>query len=458
MTVDQPKEQVAVQRAFEQEKRQVWARDRHTGDLLYLPDGQADGEVRPGVTWRSYTAGGMLLCPMRGCGPFGRVVASPSRRHHFAHRSGADHASGTGLETLWHLSAKELLARWAAADPALHGWQLHIDDTPITMPDGWRRPDVLAISPDGAEQVAFEVQYSELTGEQWRARHHFYARAGVVDIWLFAHHGPQWRTRVASGPARRAELAHRDSGWTAAVGLSGLHQAMLQDGVVPLWLDPTTQSAGTATALFAPAAPPRSRTSRLVRDPALYVLPPEQDFRACFVAADPLEKCRVDLAARELLTPAKARQHEEYTRLLADQEEARRRLAALQERNELRREEERRRRQEKAQQYAAEQEEARRRLAALQERRRRDNELRRKEERRWRQEKAEQYVAEQEEAQRQADLRAAEERRRREEEHAAAQARLLIPLSEQYPPMFDHDPPAPDRTRGWWRLRRRRPR
>ncbi|MEV6676213.1 competence protein CoiA family protein [Streptomyces erythrochromogenes] len=420
MTVDQPKEQAAVQRAFQQEKRQVWARDRDTGNLLYLPDGQADGEVRPGVTWRSYTAGGMLLCPMRGCGPFGRVVASPSRRHHFAHRSGADHASGTGPETLWHLSAKELLARWAATDPALRGWQLHIDDTPITMPEGWRRPDVLAVSPDGSAQVAFEVQYSELTGEQWRERHRFYARAGVVDIWFFAHHGPQWRTRAASGPARRAELAHRDSGWTTAVGLSGLHQAMLQDGIVPLWLDPTAQTAGTATALFAPAAPPRGRTSRLVRDPALYVLPPEQDFRACYVAADPLEECRVDLSAGELLTPARARQREEHTRLLADQEEARQRLAALQER------------------------------------RHRDNELRREQEQRRRQEKAEQYAAEQEEAQRQADLRAAEEQRRREEEHAAAQARLLIPLSEQYPPMFDHDPPAPDRTRGWWRLRRRR--
>ncbi|MFB7836220.1 competence protein CoiA family protein [Streptomyces sp. NPDC056056] len=351
------------------------------------------------------------------------MVASPSRRHHFAHRSGADHASGTGPETLWHLSAKELLARWAAEEPTLRGWRVHIDDTPITMPEGWRRPDVLAVSPDGAARVAFEVQYSELTGEQWRVRHGFYARAGVVDIWLFAHHGPQWRTRAATGPARRAELAHQDPRWDAAVGLSGLHQALLQDGVTPLWLDPTARTVGTATARFAPAAPPRRRPSRLVRDPALYVLPPQQDFRACYVEADPLEECRIDLAAGELLTPARARQRLEHEKLLADQAAARERLAALEEQ------------------------------------RSRDNEVRRQQEQQQRREKAQAYAAEQEEAQRQADLLASQEQRRRDEERAAALARQQIPLLDQYPLMFNEGPaPAPPRKRGWWRIRRRRQR
>lgn len=401
----------------------MWARDGDTKALVYLPDGQADGEIRPGVTWRAYIRGGMLLCPMPGCGPFARVVASPSRRHHFAHRAGADHASGTGPETLWHLSAKELLARWAAAEPSLHGWRLHIDDTPISMPEGWRRPDVLAVSPDGSARVALEVQYSTLTGEEWRARHGFYARAGVVDIWVFAHHGPQWRSRAASGPARREELAHRDPGWTAAVGLSGLHQAMLQDEVVPLWLDPTARTIGTATALFAPAAPPRSRTSRLVRNPALYALPPEHNFRACYIAADPLEECRIDLSAGELLTSARARHRQERIRLLADQEAAQERLDALQERQSQ------------------------------------DTERRRQQEQQRRRERAAQYAAELEEEIRQADLRAREDQRLREEELAAVQARLQTPLTEDYPLQLTPAPtpaPAPDRPRGWWLPRRRR--
>ncbi|MFE8940969.1 hypothetical protein ACFYNX_26230 [Streptomyces sp. NPDC007872] len=320
------------------------------------------------------------------------------------------------------MSAKELLARWVAGEPTLRGWRVHVDDTPITMPDGLRRPDILAISPDGAARVAFEVQYSELTGEQWRARHSFYARAGVVDIWLFAHHGPQWRTRAVTGPARQTELAHHDPRWTAAVGLSGLHQAMLQDGVTPLWLDPTARTVGTATARFAPAAPPRRRPSRLVRDPALYVLPPQQDFRACYLEADPLEECRIDLAGGELLTPARARQRLEHERLLGDQEEARERLAALQEQ------------------------------------RSRDNDVRRQQEQQRRREKAQAYAAEQEEAQRQADLRARQEQQRRDEERAAAQDRQVVPPLDQYPRLFDVGPAPAPRRRGWWRIRRRRQR
>ncbi|MFJ5635271.1 competence protein CoiA family protein [Streptomyces goshikiensis] len=407
-------------RAFQQEDRQVWARDRDTKALVYLPDGQANGEIMPGATWRAYLAGGMLLCPMPGCGPFARVVASPSRRHHFAHPAGADHASGTGPQTLWHLSAKEIVARWAAAEPSLDGWELHIDDAPITMPEGLRRPDVLAISPDG-KRVAFEVQYSEITGTEWQERHDFYARAGVVDIWLFAHYGPQWNTRPVSGPARREELDHRDPAWTIAVGLNSLHQWMLRNGVVPLWLDPTTRTVGTATALFAPAAPPRGQHSRLVRDPTLYILPPERDFRACYVEAHPLQDCRVDLGAGELLTPARARHGDEHTRLLADQEAARQGLAAAQED------------------------------------RVRQNEARRLKEQQRKRERAEQFEAEQEEEIRQADLRAREAQRLREEELAAAEARERVPLTEDYPLQLTPTPghePEPDRP--WW-LRRLRP-
>ncbi|MER6999975.1 hypothetical protein [Streptomyces sp. NPDC000410] len=84
--------------------------DRKSGQLRYLPDKRGNDEMESGVTLRAYLAGGMLLCPMPGCGPFGRVVAGGARRHDFAHPAEAgNHDHGTGPEKLGHLSAKDVL-------------------------------------------------------------------------------------------------------------------------------------------------------------------------------------------------------------------------------------------------------------------------------------------------------------------------------------------------------------
>ncbi|WP_435059676.1 hypothetical protein [Streptomyces sp. bgisy060] len=315
--------------AFTQDTAQVLAVDKKTKQLRYLSAGQGNGELEPGVTWRGHVARGMLLCPAPDCGlPFGRVVAGGARRHHFAHRPGeGEHDAGTVPETLWHLSAKDVLCRWAAAHPDLADWTLHLDDTPITLPDGWRRPDVFAVSPDGAK-VAFEVQYSALTGTDWKVRHDFYAKAGVVDIWLFAHHGPQWRP-ATTRQRRRRELVWRDPEWAATVQLSGLHQTMLRHGVVPLWLDPTTQMIGTATTRAHPAN--ASPGERLWEDSA-YTLAPRRTFPACHVAADALQQCEVDLEAGELLTPARREQREERQRLAVDEQAVKDRAARREER------------------------------------------------------------------------------------------------------------------------------
>ncbi|MFC8019093.1 competence protein CoiA family protein [[Kitasatospora] papulosa] len=315
--------------AFTQDTAQVLAVDKKIKQLRYLPGGQGNGEMEPGVTWRGHVAQGMLLCPAPDCGlPFGRVVAGGARRHHFAHRPGeGEHDAVTGPETLWHLSAKDVLGLWAASHPNLADWTLHLDDTPITLPNGWRRPDVLAVSPDGA-QVAFEVQYSALTGTDWKTRHDFYAKAGVVDIWLFAHHGPQWRPATPR-QRRRRELVWRDADWAAPVQLSGLHQTMLRHGVVPLWLDPTAQMIGTATTRAHPA-----NTSPVERlwEGSSYTLPPRRTYPACHVAADALQQCEVDLEAGELLTPARREQREEHQRLTVDEQAVKDRAARREER------------------------------------------------------------------------------------------------------------------------------
>lgn len=403
--------------AFTQERAQVLALDRRSGQLRYLPDKQGNDEMEPGVTWRAHVADGMLLCPMPGCGPFSRVVAAGDRRHHFAHPTGTgNHHHGNGPETLWHLSAKEVLRRWAQSHPRLREWTLRIDDTPITRQDHWRRPDVLATAPDGTAKVAFEVQYSALTGTEWKARHDFYADAGVVDIWLFAHHGPQW-TRASAG--QRRDLAWSDPGWVATVKLNGLHQKMLKHGVIPLWLDPTAQMVGTATARFHPTTDwPGEHLEKATG----YSLPPGDTFPACCVAADALEECDVDLEARELVTPTRRVHREEHERFHADeQERTARRQAEQQEATRRRREAEQEKRRTSAAQFAAEQEE-RDRLAEL---------------------------AEEERA------AAEEERQRKEEERAAVEAWQGMPLSEQYPPMFERDPPPPAKS-PWWQSWQRR--
>ncbi|MFJ5951435.1 hypothetical protein [Streptomyces noursei] len=387
-----------------------------TKQLRYLPTGQGNGEMEPGVTWRGHVARGMLLCPAPDCGlTFGRVVAGGARRHHFAHRPGeGEHDAVTGPETLWHLSAKNVLGRWAASHPGLAGWTLHLDDTPITLPDGWRRPDVLAISPDGVK-VAFEVQYSALTGTDWQARHDFYAKAGVVDIWLFAHHGPQWRP-ATTRQLRRSELVSRDPDWAATVQLSGLHQTMLRHGVIPLWLDPTTQTIGTATTRVHPAN--TSPGERLWEDSA-YTLPPHRTFPACHIAADPLEQCDVDLEAGELLTPARCLHHKERDRLQAEEQVAQERAVQV-----------------RAQLRAQQEERTRCRRAAEQEKRR-----------------AIAAQAAQEQAER--EKREQEELRRKEEERAAAEVRQKMPLAQQFPPMFEQEPPSSPKP-PWWKPWQRR--
>ncbi|MCX4681335.1 competence protein CoiA family protein [Streptomyces sp. NBC_01433] len=375
-------------RAFAQEKAQVLAIDGMTGQLRYLPDKHGDEEMEPGVTWREHLAKGMLLCPIPGCGRFGKVVAGGDRRHHFAHpKGGGSHEHGTGPETLWHLSAKDVLYRWVQSHPHFADWTLHIDDAPITLPDGWRRPDVLAVSPDGTAKVAFEVQYSELKGTDWMARHSFYREAGVIDIWLFAHHGPHWKPANAR-QRRRRELAWSDPGWVATVQLGGLRQKMLREGVVPLWLDPTTQTVGTPTARFHPA-PARPGEHRL--ESTAYDLPPNKSFPACHIAADALEQCHVNLDTRELITPSRLVHHDETQRLLGD-EQARKHEAAAR--------------------AAAEHAEFEKREEAA--------------------------------------------RKKNEQEQAAAEARQKMPLTEQYPFLFEQsNPPLPAKVPWWQRWWRR---
>lgn len=96
---------------------------------------------------------------------------------HFAHRADRTYAFHEP-ESINHKKCKELLLEWAQGQ--WPGCQARCE---------WRLPeirqiaDVLAIPP-GRAPLALEIQYSDLSPADWRARHHGYRGAGLDDIWF----------------------------------------------------------------------------------------------------------------------------------------------------------------------------------------------------------------------------------------------------------------------------------
>ena len=113
-------------------------------------------------------------------------------RSHFAHPKGMAPPGGHGPETVWHLDTKAVIAAWARQQPGVARVEVeHV------LADWSRRADVMVTFESG-QLVAIEAQFSRHTDGEWLARHADYARAGVVDVWIWANH---WWADVA----RRAE-------------------------------------------------------------------------------------------------------------------------------------------------------------------------------------------------------------------------------------------------------------
>ncbi|MEE1736435.1 competence protein CoiA family protein [Streptomyces sp. BE147] len=146
---------------------------------------------QPGEYWRTcgYPDGdGSLVCfycyngmdaapgtrvPLVARGRLGGKV-----RLHFAHPPGRAPAAGHHPETVWHLTAKHVLARWARTQPEVTGVSLE-----QWAPPGSRRADVLVTLADGT-RLALEVQ-KELLDGHFQARHHDYAARNIRDVWFW---------------------------------------------------------------------------------------------------------------------------------------------------------------------------------------------------------------------------------------------------------------------------------
>lgn len=156
----------------EGDERFVWGLDKNTGQMFFLEEDQA-GEQRAHVTAN-------VVCPVPGCAAPLTTVHSSVKRDHLRHLG---QAGGHGLESLFHSQGCALIQHWLATKyPACR-----VVREEYPAPGGERRADVLLTSPSGNERVAFEVQYSPLTRDEWTGRHEWYATRGIEDVWLFGH-------------------------------------------------------------------------------------------------------------------------------------------------------------------------------------------------------------------------------------------------------------------------------
>lgn len=216
----------------------VWGLHHDTGHPWYLEPGRAHLDralVNEAIT-----------CPVLSC----RARLTTVSRTQADGRDGLRHYAAGGNhsgETLDH----------ATACAAVEAW-LRITHTHATItreavsPDGSRRADVLATNEAG-QSVAFEIQYSAITVDQWRHRHDSYARQGIVDIWLWGHRGHNFHPHGLD-----------------QVELTAAQRAAVDAGMPVLFINPENTTVAIAFTLEAPLGPDGRPTA--LRLPSLAVV------------------------------------------------------------------------------------------------------------------------------------------------------------------------------------------
>lgn len=184
----------------------VWGHDKVADGMWFLEEGTAS-EHRSFVNDR-------IVCPVPGC------AAKLTTHHRTNKRDGLVHYSGTGghsKESLFHSQGCALIESWLRKKYPKSKAQRE----EYTNEAGVRRADVLLTAPTN-QRVAFEVQYSALTPDAWRARHDSYCVQGIVGVWLFGHIGAQLKVdsdgRLKANPTHEAVVA---SGSTLTSKLTG---------------------------------------------------------------------------------------------------------------------------------------------------------------------------------------------------------------------------------------------
>lgn len=183
------------------ERAQVWALDRDTGDLVYLPNGAAD-QLRQ----RTRDA---LVCPLPHCHGALSTRGGKRIRDHFFHLSAP--AGAHGPETIEHLEAKAALASWARDQPGVA--EVLVEHR---LPCG-RTPDVLVIW-DNGDQLDLEFENKVTRPELRKYRDSVLMVAGVLTQWV-------WGSRATRKGTPRSDV-----------------EGTLKPGELMITLDPTNRS------------------------------------------------------------------------------------------------------------------------------------------------------------------------------------------------------------------------
>ena len=128
----------------------------------------------------------------------------------FAHLPEASPCAGRG-ETAEHRRLKVVLAEAIKAA----GWISEVEAQPVPSDTGGWRADVMAIRPDGARRIAFEVQVAGMTVLEGKVRTDRYAIDGIETIWVTTKHAP-WLHKL---PSMRL-VSEDQAGWTVDRGMA----------------------------------------------------------------------------------------------------------------------------------------------------------------------------------------------------------------------------------------------
>lgn len=176
--------------------------------IVYIPPAGADSLVPgddSGKTIRTLAREGHLHCPAPGCGPFSSAVGGPKVRHHFRH---AELVGKRGIahdpESLWHQTAKQMIADWIGQRAAGHVVAMYVDEHRVSTRRGDFEPDVYVELDTGA-RIAVEVQFSPGDLSRLVAKHEGYRDAGVAVWWVYGS-WPQTFCRTNAGSAGDARV------------------------------------------------------------------------------------------------------------------------------------------------------------------------------------------------------------------------------------------------------------
>lgn len=239
------------------EDRMVWAFDRVHGCLVRIGLGQATG-------LRDRARSGELVCPVGDC-------ASPALTTRRSYLTGSGTLVPDGFrhlhapnpahepESQLHITGKLVVARWLGRT----GW----NDVRLERRDtqAGRTPDVSAIK--AGRRIAVEVQYAQLTVDEWSKRTNALIDSGFDVLWL-------WGVRQHRAPQ------------SAMTRTTAVHAEMLRRGLPLVWFDPDADAFGVSAGVR--NLKPRGRKAALD-----YLVEPERGERHVRIGWNPTGSTRI---------------------------------------------------------------------------------------------------------------------------------------------------------------------